>query len=170
MEFSLCDYLNVTYVLLWSALWGSTSGVTTQTISLYQTIQWPWYVTPPLLINSCLLVVFLFRRTLTRELMWHESIFHTALAYGICLLINLCERDTVHLLMFSAKQGNYWYHFYNMTRSLTVDWSRDLPHSKRTFYRKTIKEVWSSFIFCCFLYIGLKGDSYSFSHLRYLVQ
>ena len=34
---------------------------------------------------------------------------------------------------FSAKQGNYWYHFYNvfgMTRSLTGDWTRDLPHSK----------------------------------------
>ena len=36
-------------------------------------------------------------------------------------------------LMLSAKQGNYWYHFYNvfsMTRSLTGDWTRDLPHSK----------------------------------------
>ena len=30
--------------------------------------------------------------------------------------------------MLSAKQGNYWYHFYNvfgMTRSLTGDWTRD---------------------------------------------
>jgi len=35
--------------------------------------------------------------------------------------------------MFSAKQGHYWYHFYNvfgMTRSLTGDWTRDLPHLK----------------------------------------
>ena len=35
--------------------------------------------------------------------------------------------------MFSAKQWHYWYHFYNvfvMTRSLTLDWTRDLPHSK----------------------------------------
>ena len=34
--------------------------------------------------------------------------------------------------MFSAKQGHYWYHFYNvfgMTRSLTGDWTRELPHS-----------------------------------------
>jgi len=34
--------------------------------------------------------------------------------------------------MLSAKQGNYWYHFYNvfgMTRSLTGDWTRDLSHS-----------------------------------------
>ena len=32
--------------------------------------------------------------------------------------------------MFSAKQGHYWYHFYNvfgMTRSLTWDWTRDVP-------------------------------------------
>ena len=38
---------------------------------------------------------------------------------------------------FSAKQGNYWYHFYNvfgMTRSLTWDWTRDLPHSKPALY------------------------------------
>ena len=36
------------------------------------------------------------------------------------------------ILMLSAKQGNCWYHFYNvfgMTRSLTEDWTRDLPHS-----------------------------------------
>ena len=35
--------------------------------------------------------------------------------------------------MVSAKQGHYWYHFYNafdMTRSLNGDWTRDLPHSK----------------------------------------
>ena len=34
--------------------------------------------------------------------------------------------------MLSAKQGNYWYHFYNIfgvTLSLTGDWTRDLPHS-----------------------------------------
>ena len=39
--------------------------------------------------------------------------------------------------MVSAKQGHYWYHFYNvfgMTRSLTGDWTRDLPHSKPVLY------------------------------------
>jgi len=33
--------------------------------------------------------------------------------------------------MLNVKQGNYWYHFYNvfgMTRSLTGDGNRDLPH------------------------------------------
>ena len=37
----------------------------------------------------------------------------------------------------SAKQGNYWYHFYNvfgMSRSLTGDWTRDLPHSLPALY------------------------------------
>ena len=40
-------------------------------------------------------------------------------------------------LMFSAKQGNYWYHFYNvygMTLSLNGDWTQDLPHSKPALY------------------------------------
>ena len=39
--------------------------------------------------------------------------------------------------MFSAKQGNYWNHFYNvfgMTQSLNGDWTRDLPHSKPGLY------------------------------------
>ena len=39
--------------------------------------------------------------------------------------------------MFSAKQGHYWYHFYNvfgMTRSLTGDWTRDLTHSMPALY------------------------------------
>ena len=45
--------------------------------------------------------------------------------------ILILEKEPV--LMFSAKQGNYWYHFYNvfgMTQCLTVDWTWDLPHSK----------------------------------------
>ena len=44
--------------------------------------------------------------------------------------------------MFSAKQGNFnWYHFYNvfgMTRSLTGDWTRDLPHSMPALYHEAI--------------------------------
>ena len=43
----------------------------------------------------------------------------------------------ISLLMFSAKQWNYWYHFYNlfgMTRSLTGDWTRDMSHSKLALY------------------------------------
>jgi len=40
--------------------------------------------------------------------------------------------------MSSAKQGHYWYHFYNvfgMTRSLTGDSTRDLPQSKPALYK-----------------------------------
>ena len=46
--------------------------------------------------------------------------------------------------MFSAKQGHYWYHFYNvfgMTRSLTGDWTRDLPYSKPALYHYAIEEA-----------------------------
>ena len=48
-------------------------------------------------------------------------------------LILILEKEPVFpFSMLGAKQGNYWYHFYNvfgMTRSLTGDWTRDLPHS-----------------------------------------
>ena len=53
-------------------------------------------------------------------------------------LILILEKAPVFpFLMFSAKQGNYWYHFYNvfgMTRSLTGDWTRDLSLSKPALY------------------------------------
>ena len=53
--------------------------------------------------------------------------------YYICI-----QKEPVFpFLMLSAKQGNYRYHFYNvfgMTRSLTGDWTRDLPHSKPALY------------------------------------
>ena len=53
-------------------------------------------------------------------------------------LILILEKEPVFpFSMLSAKQGNYWYHFYNvfgMTWSLTGDWTRDLPHSKPALY------------------------------------
>ena len=54
-------------------------------------------------------------------------------------LILFLEKEPVFFpfSMFSAKQGNYWYHFYNvfgMTRSLTGDWNRDLRHLKPALY------------------------------------
>ena len=39
-----------------------------------------------------------------------ELIFHNALKYGI---IAIWKRDSVSLSMLSAKQENYWYHFFN---------------------------------------------------------
>ena len=52
--------------------------------------------------------------------------------------ILILEKEPVFpFLMFSAKQGHYWYHFYNgfgMTRSLTGDWTRDLPHAMPALY------------------------------------
>ena len=48
--------------------------------------------------------------------------------------ILILEKEPVFpFSMLSTKQRSYWYHFYNvygMTRSLTGDWTRDLPHSK----------------------------------------
>ena len=61
--------------------------------------------------------------------------------YIYCPILILEKEPVFPFLMFSAKQGNYWYHFYNvfgMTRSLTGDWTRDLPHSKPASYMKYI--------------------------------
>jgi len=46
--------------------------------------------------------------------------------------------------MFSAKQGNYWYHFYKvfgMTRSMTGDWTCDLPHSTTRLSRRRLQII-----------------------------
>ena len=52
--------------------------------------------------------------------------------------LNSWERASMFSFgMFSAKQGYYWYHYYNvfgMTRSLTGNWTRVLPHSKPALY------------------------------------
>ena len=62
----------------------------------------------------------------TRSYPWHY------------FLILILEKEPVFpFSMLGAKQGNYWYHFYNvfgMTRSLTGDWTWDLPHSKPALY------------------------------------
>ena len=54
-----------------------------------------------------------------------------------CAIFILEKEPVFPFLMLSAKQGNYWYHFYNvfgMARSLAGDWTQDLPHSKLALY------------------------------------
>ena len=54
-----------------------------------------------------------------------------------CPILILQKEPVFPFLMLSAKEANYWYPFYNvfgMTRLLTGDWIRDLPHSKPTLY------------------------------------
>ena len=51
--------------------------------------------------------------------------------------------------MLSAKQGNDWYHFYNvfgMTRSFSGDWTRDLPHLMPALYHYAIEMAVNWFI------------------------
>ena len=58
-------------------------------------------------------------------------------------LILILEKEPVFpFWMFSAKQVQYWYHFYNvfgMTRSLTWDWT--LKHFKSTTLHKGIHNI-----------------------------
>ena len=50
--------------------------------------------------------------------------------------ILILEKEPVFpFLMFSAKHRNYhFYNFFGMTRSLTEDWTWDLPHSMPALY------------------------------------
>ena len=63
---------------------------------------------------------------------------HRYFTRNVNVFLNNCEKEPVFLfLMISAKQGSYWYHFYNvfgMKWSLTGDWTRDLSHSKPARY------------------------------------
>ena len=59
-------------------------------------------------------------------------------------ILILLKEPVFPFSMLSAKQGNYWYHFYNvfdMTRSLTGDWTWDIPHSKPALYHQAIEEA-----------------------------
>ena len=52
-------------------------------------------------------------------------------------ILNIEKEPVFPFWMFSAKQGHYCYHYYNvfgMMRSSTGDWTRDLPHSKAALY------------------------------------
>ena len=69
--------------------------------------------------------------------------------YPLHYFLNLIlEKEPVFpFLMLSAKQGNYWDHFYNvfgMTRCLTGDWNRDLPDSMPVLYQYAIDESLSN--------------------------
>ena len=75
--------------------------------------------------------------------------------YDIYFPILILEKEPVFpFWMFSAKQENYWYHFYNVfgtMRFLTGDWNRDLrtrsQHSTtRLSRRRLIILVFISFL------------------------
>ena len=61
-----------------------------------------------------------------------------------CPILILEKEPVFPFSMLSAKQRNYWYHFYNdfgMTRVMTGDWTRDLPHLKPALYHYAIEEA-----------------------------
>jgi len=71
-----------------------------------------------------------------------EGFLSQMLSITFLSYLNSSEITSISLLMLSAKQGNYWYHFFNvlgMTRSLTGDCTRDLPHSMPAFSVKANK-------------------------------
>ena len=66
-----------------------------------------------------------------------------SLHYFLILILEK-EQPAFPFSILSAKQGNYWYHFFNvfgMTRSWTGDWTRDIPHSMPALYHYAIEEA-----------------------------
>ena len=67
-----------------------------------------------------------------------EGFLYQILSITLFSYFLFLEKEPVfRFSMLSVKQGNYWYHFYNvlgMTQSLTGDWTRDLTHSKPALY------------------------------------
>ena len=66
-------------------------------------------------------------------------------------ILILLKEPVYPFSMLSAKQGNYWYHFYNvfgMTRCLAGDWTRDLPHSIENVYALHV-------VYCQHLFLSL---------------
>ena len=122
-----------------------------------KTLSFPWvealvfvfcfrYQTIDKLLHKCLsltwrfCVVFCFFPSLPQRPMTSDfkGFSNPDFIHYIYFPILILQKEPVFpFLMFSAKQGHYWYHFYNvfgMTRSLTGDWTRDLPHSKPALY------------------------------------
>ena len=107
----------------------------------------------------CVVIRFFISATTANDLpLWR--IFIPDCIHYIYFPILILEKEPVFpFLMFSARQGHYWYHFYNvfgMTRSLTGDWTRDLPHSKPCIEYKVIKDGLNYkpllVMFCCIFY------------------
>ena len=84
-------------------------------------------------VGSAWSFVFFIPATTANDLRFEGFSFPDFIHYIYYPILILEKEPAFLFLMFSAKQGQYWYHFYNvfgMMRSLTVDWTRDLPHSK----------------------------------------
>ena len=89
-------------------------------------------------------VVIFFNPSHIGQWPWTFEISHLR-CYPLLLLSCLKERASISLLMMSAKQGNFWYHFYivfGMTWSCIGDWAMDLQHLKPALYHQAI-EVYS---------------------------
>ena len=53
---------------------------------------------------------------------WPPTFLSQMLSITFFSLLNYSERASISLLMLSAKQENYWYHFYYVFWSLSGDW------------------------------------------------
>ena len=96
------------------------------------------------------------QRPMTSEF---EGFLSQILSITLLSYLNSSVRASISLfLMLSFKQGYHFYNVFGMTRSLTGDWTRDLPHSKPALYQHSTtrllrRRLWRFysqwFIQCC---------------------
>ena len=85
----------------------------------------------------CVVIRFFIPATTANDLRLRGIFYPRFYPLHLFSYLNSWERASISLWMFSAKQGKYWYHFCNvfgMTRSLSGDWTRDLPQPMPAFY------------------------------------
>ena len=82
--------------------------------------------------------VFFIPATTANDLRLRRIFYPRFYPLHLCSYLNSWERARIFTFECSVQhKGTTWYHFYNvfdMTRSLTGDWTWDLPHSKPALY------------------------------------
>ena len=143
--YSPCQVYTTLRTIITSNCWLASVHLTNIFRKLICRVHWPYnqYVCDRSILNkkiqcstfvgSAWSFVFFIPTTTTNDLRLRR-IFIPDIHYFFYPILILEKEPVFHFLVLSAKQGNYWYPFYNvfsMTRSLTGDWTRDLPHSNQ---------------------------------------
>ena len=93
----------------------------------------------------CVIIRIFIPATTANDLRLRRISIPDFIHYIFCPIFIIQKEPVFPFLMLSAKQESNWNHFYNvfdMTRSLTGDWTWDLPHSKPVLYHKEAVVTW----------------------------
>ena len=90
-------------------------------------------------VRCCCFVFLFFKHSTFAGSAWSFGFFIPATTANNLRLRRISIPDIIHYSIFLSYflRKSQYFHFYNvfgMTRSLTGDWTRDLPHSKPALY------------------------------------